>query len=475
MWGCDTSGTSEDGNTDPSSFSDDKGSVVWVLDRPGAANDVATFDDGAFVVVGKVGKYIDAQDAFIIRYDEARNEEWTLKTTGDGSAEAIAVAMLPDDSIAVTGLFQGEVTFEGTSGKETISTASEAFEDFFVARIDTDGELLWVIPGGCDYSATVTDVVATSDEDITVVGHFQGTTSFGGGAVVHASLQDGDELLQDVFIARYDMQGGFRWARFGQPVGHPSPIFAFPTINGAAALSDDGVAVVGTAHIILVLRDENQEIELYSYAASDLFLARYDADGNIEWATKTETEMVDDAGGDTISASDDDTLVVAGSHYGITAFRSDIVYDSGNRMLSFIASYTESGTLNWAQEIYTDDREYRHSIQKIQVVDGNRFLVSGFTAGNTIFGKGQDGETVLNKGLTPFIAGYDLNGTFSWVTHMEIENNLAVSSIAPYGEDAALVSGWFRGTVQLSPDSDVPHQLETPDDDPRMFTMKLNF
>ena len=136
--------------------------------------------------------------------------------------------------------------------------------DLFLARYAPDGELVWVTraggsasypapePGTSYHDASGgADVAALNDGSAVVTGFFAGRVTFGANEPQQTALESvGGVSHTDLFIARYDEQGGLTWAvRAGGP-GSDSG-------NAIAALSHGGVLITALSWMAQALGPVN--------------------------------------------------------------------------------------------------------------------------------------------------------------------------------------------------------------------------
>ncbi len=143
----------------------------------------------------------------------------------------------------------------------------------FVGALNVDGELLFrgVVP-----AREVHDVAIDAAGRVAVVGSFSGSPDFGGGDL-------GPSAQFDAYVAVYDPDGSHRWSR---ALSSSSFDYAY----GAVFTPDGGLIVTGHFGEGGGLRsdlDVGGDDPLVSVDNDrDLFLAAYDGDGELRWATR---------------------------------------------------------------------------------------------------------------------------------------------------------------------------------------------
>ena len=260
--------------------------IVWAVavgGNGGAAvniNDVAALSDGSVVVVGQFTDNLiagglvatGALDAFVARFDSVGNAIWATQIGGSGGESAWGVAVDSADNIFVTGNFYESVlgtTIESANmGANAVINSSGSY-DGFLAAYNADGQLLWydTMGGvGFDYGW---HVAVDSLGDLYVTGSFQDIATVAGTALTSAGGYD-------IFVAQYDNSGVSQWV-----------------VQAGGASTDEGRGVNVTASgDVLVTGYFSGTADFDALAVSssgvsdnEMFLARYDSGGNIQWVS----------------------------------------------------------------------------------------------------------------------------------------------------------------------------------------------
>jgi hypothetical protein len=204
------------------------GLLAWAVQAGGSNGlasgmDVSTFADGSCVVSGWFREYMDfgyaepnetnflsigEDDAFVARFGVTGQLAWAVQDGGGGFDATQAVETLADGSCVVTGYFDGLGFFGFGTPNSTVLFSTSA-RDLFLARLGADGSLAWVRQAGGTSEQCVPAALARFAD-----GSFAVTGSFNDGGVLFG---DGGNLawpvysmgLFDVFLARYNADGGF--------------------------------------------------------------------------------------------------------------------------------------------------------------------------------------------------------------------------------------------------------------------------
>jgi hypothetical protein len=172
-----------------------------------------------------------AEDAFLIKYDQAGQVVWAQAAGGSGSDSATAIVLDAYGDAYLAGSFSGNAAF-GTN-----FLASSGGTDAFLAKYDSDGNGLWARRAGGAAADAATAVAFDLRGNVELAGYFNlggptgGTASFG----TNTLISNGDS---DLFVAEYDADGKVLWA-YG--VGGTGPEAAL----GLAVNKDDETFVTG--------------------------------------------------------------------------------------------------------------------------------------------------------------------------------------------------------------------------------------
>ncbi len=225
------------------------------------------------------------QDIFVARYRPDGSLAWARRAGGEWGDKGSGVAVAPEGSIRVTGVYYGSATFEGgEAGELTL----DGWHYMFIARYETDGTLTWVKRAGGADDTEGLDVAVAPDGDTLVVGAFGSyatpsdlSTTFGLGEPNETTLTSA--RLVDMFIARFDNDGAFIWVKSAS-----GPESIVPT--GIAMATDGTARVTGNFRSVAVFGAGEAGETTLSSASSDyynclnLFVASYDTDGSVSWA-----------------------------------------------------------------------------------------------------------------------------------------------------------------------------------------------
>ncbi|MFT4312410.1 MAG: hypothetical protein ACMXYF_04215 [Candidatus Woesearchaeota archaeon] len=228
---------------------------------------VDIFPDGSAIVTGGFSgnatfgsnEIISAggTDIFVAKIDSNGDWVWATTAGGSGDVEGRGITILSDNSAVMTGYFEGTVTF---GSNEIISQGGG---DIFVARIDSDGNWMWVTNAeGSENFDTSQGIDILSDNSAIITGLFRDTVTFGSYELTSVGGTD-------VFVARIDSDGDWVWAMNIGGIGNDVGL-------GVSSLSDDSILVTGAFENTVLFGSQ----EFTATGDNDIFVARIGPDGS---------------------------------------------------------------------------------------------------------------------------------------------------------------------------------------------------
>jgi hypothetical protein len=156
-------------------------------------------------------------DLFVARYTSAGVLERVVRIGGtqDETAPPGTMRVGPDGNVCLTGRFRGVVDLNPGAGVTTVTNLPLTSEDdIFAASLDGNLNFRWGFAlrsdGGLDGGHRV---AFDSRTNLYVTGWFAGTTDFDGGPGVYNLTSVNTNGASDCFLAKYDRNGAFLWAR----------------------------------------------------------------------------------------------------------------------------------------------------------------------------------------------------------------------------------------------------------------------
>jgi len=410
---------------------------LWVEQARGTGSDfgraIATDGSGNSIVTGSfdgTATFGDTtltsaafSDIFIAKYDGDGNFLWVVQAGGTASNAGAAIATDGSGNSIVTGRFNGTVTFG-----DTTLTSSAGSLDIFIAKYDGEGNFLWVEQAGVTGMHFRLDAFHGNDPAIAtdgsgnsiVTGSFFGTATFGDTTLTTAGSRD-------IFIAKYVGDGNFLWVE-----------------QAGGGASDEGFAIAtdGSGNSIVTGHFSGTatfgDTTLTSAGSRDIFIAKYDGDGNFLWVE--QAGGTDGPFGGAIATDGSGNSIVTGWFRGTATFGDTTLTSAGSGDI-FIAKYDGEGNFLWVEQAGGTDSDLGLAI----ATDGSgNSIVTGDFSGTATFGD----ITLSSAGSEDiFIAEYDGDGNFLRVRQAGGTNTETGAAIATDASGNSIVTGEFRGTA----------------------------
>lgn len=404
--------------------------VCTAMDDSGNSYVVGNFlsdsmDFGAAVLVNTNP---GSTDIFLAKYDPDGILIWAIGGGAEGFDEAKSIAVDRFGNSYTVGVFTSAVII---FGDDTLTNAAAGFFDFFIVKRDQGGNVLWAKSGGGDGFDYALSVAVTDSGQCCLTGYFSSNT-----------LSIGSDTLTnlggyDLLLVKYDTDGAVLWAR------------------SAGGLDDEyarSVALSGAGECVLTGSFKSTTIAfgthvLSTLGGSDIFVVKYDGEGDVLWAARAGGGLSDIARA--VAVDDSGRSFITGSYnsYGID-FGTGPLPHSGNYDL-FIAKYDTDGMALWAEMAGGSGSDEAYSI----AVDGagNSYVAGSFNSPTISFGSG----TLASAGGDDlFIVKYDRDGFVLWSTGaggMGSETAFGIS--ADQSGNYCVAGSYSSDTIRLGPDT----------------------
>jgi hypothetical protein len=363
-----------------------------------------TFGSATLINSDNLGRSI-----FIVKYDANGNVLWAKSPIGGG--EAISVSTDAGGNVFITGKF-GSPTV--TFGSTTLSN-NGAF-DIFIAKYDANGNVLWAQSAGGVNNDDGISVSADANGNVFVTGYFQSHTITFGSTIltnVGPSLQGppgGD--FPDLFIVKYDANGNVLWAKSAGGTKDDYGWSLSADANGNVFITGSFESRTITFGSTILTNTDT------SSGSNDVFVAKYDAGGNMLWAKSAGGMNNDD--GLSISADINGNAFLTGSFQSssITFDSKTLIRPSNSNYPMFIVKYTANGNVICASTLAAGGFNGSVNVDLF----GNAFIVGFFDANPFIVGI----DTLQLTGVqNVFVAKYRCDGKDPAAIN-EIESNVTL-------------------------------------------------
>jgi hypothetical protein len=300
-----------------------------------------------------------SQDIFVAKFNSAGDFLWSFRAGGQMADYVAGLALDAGRNIVITGYFYGDMAFG-----DTIISAL-AGSDIYLAKFNADGDLLWVTQAGGSSSEQVRSADCDPDGNIILTGSFYYDISFGDTALATTNPVG-------VFTAKYLPDGGL------DRVFQLDGTMLTPEIYVAAGPGGD-FFIAGDFSDKLIFGDQVFDAGPFN---QDIFVAKYDAACNLQWAHHAFSASSDQVAG--MVAGEDDGLYMTGHYLDTIQFdQLTMPYHlcCGSREI-FIVNYNSEGNVVWGDSISGT----RAGIQSIAMSGQGKLILSGLFSADLSLG-----------------------------------------------------------------------------------------
>lgn len=319
---------------------DQAGNVIWAKSAPGSVNSagtsVKTDPNGNSYVTGYFMQgdisfgnitlqpaHGSVPEAFIAKYDKDGNVLW---------AKSAGQAQISSLYYSVSGAIDNNGNMYVTANHQSLTPPTSGF----IKKFDTDGNLVW----SKHFTGNSRNVKISADANGNT--YLTGTyffTTLTFGTIVLPANSNGHVL----FVAKYDLNGNVIWAKsegvyaslYDPSIGvdgtgncYVTGWFAGPFVQfGSTVLNNPG----------------------YSH---EIFIAKFDANGNVMWAKQS----IGGGHAYDIQTDINGNSYITGPHFGNIKFGDTTLLSTAHNDI-FVAKYNSSGIVEWARSAGGDKND----------------------------------------------------------------------------------------------------------------------
>lgn len=261
-------------------------------------------------------------DAFLVKCNSDGKVLWAKQAGGNFNDVARGVFVNENGSCILTGFFTGTLFLD-----ENFSLQSDGFhEDIFIVKYNADGKIIWAKRAGGKNDDRAISITSSRNGKFFLSGYFKDSANFD-------NIQVKSNGQSDAFVAMYNADGNALWAKH----------FGGAGIDEARGIkSDDNNNVFVTGFFVQQLKFENSNVEFTSMGERDIFIAKFDENGNLLWAKRAGGNGLDEGSAVNIGNSGD--CIVTG-FFGANADFEEQNFSTAGGNDIFIAHYSSDGKL----------------------------------------------------------------------------------------------------------------------------------
>lgn len=351
-------------------------------------------------------------------------QQWGKNTISDYTNEALDIEIDASGNNYITGYITGETAFSTNVSQ----TSAAGNGDIYVAKYAPNGQLIWIKQFGGNFSDRGYDLVVDHNQDIIVTGQFFGQVNFG------ATTLTSNANSKDIFLFKIDPAGTILWARkeggsmaenaYGVSVDSQNNVLLTGQFQGTSSIAGQTITSI---------------IDPVTFLPSfDLFIAKYDLNGNPLWLKTGLADYedrglavtTDDNNNIFITGQFSDTLVLAGQTFNNDAYN-----------VGFLAKFSSAGQLQWMNTL----RAGMVIPYDLEVNSVNEVVVTGDFLGNMVYFDANGLHNITNPYERQiFVLKTANNGNYIWDETFGSDSDVSARSVSIDSQKDIFVTGYFK-------------------------------
>lgn len=336
-------------------------------------------------------------DAFVMKTDSNGNLVWAKQLGGKRNDVAYSLSLTPQNEVVIAGHFNDTMYFNQDPTKYMVSRGDF---DAYVAKLTSDGDLIWMKRFGGKGQDQAHCVKVNSVGDIYTTGIFIDSADFRPSNQAEWLVSNG---VSNGYVLKLNSQGNLVWVNH---LASNNTLY-----SRTLALDNNDDLFVGGYFSVEADFDRAINTNITKTSKTSFYLLKLNPLGQFEWVTHCTTS---EYGSITdIALSDKNEIYTTGTFYGTMRLKTS---DGKNLKLtnesevSFISKYNYNGEPVWVNVLYSGSRNTAYAIA---AGNNSNVYVCGYSNSSTDFDPSE------NEHFYPgshFLASYTEQGKIAWVT-----------------------------------------------------------
>lgn len=415
----------------------DKGTKV-VHDAQGNSYITGYYNEEAnFGSINTGFSFQQSKEAFVAKIDPQGNFLWETHGLNFYDDRGLGLTVDGNGNVYITGTCWGGLDWPPLSVYNSTSWSDQ----IFVTKIDPNGNVLWMKNAGNDQFDSFLynddhgqDLAVDANNNVFITGFVSqywdqpGVATFDN---ITLNLNPYDSLA---FVGKLDDQGNWQWVE---------------TFGGIYAQRDNAVTVDTEGNVYVAggfveTQDFGTET-LTSQGGMDIYVIKYDTDGNFLWVREAGSTYSDRANG--IVDGQDGFMYITGEFRDTCYFGSSFLDNAGGSKGrdAFVAKISKDGDWIWARRAGSKKGKDRGNY--ITSNDQGNIFVTGQYSSKADFGifdVDSDGDSVQ-----VFVAGIDGEGNWRWIREGGGPGYDRGQGISADNDCNLWVSGYYDGSMSF--------------------------
>jgi uncharacterized protein YegL len=344
------------------------------------------------VIDGKVLESQGETDVFIAKIDPSGKLEWITQLGSPYHVVSKGIAVDVFGNSFVAGKFDQFLNYDN----RTLN--SHGGRDIFIVKLLPDGNVQWAKNPGGTGDDFANDIHIDHSYNLIITGAFSRTAYFD-------KLSVASQGGYDMFIAKYTPEGNCLWVKANGGLYHDEGTAVATTSAGTIYATGKFSKIAKFGNVTLTSSGNSTE-----FADFEVYVAKYFANGTMEWVVQAGGEGYDEAFGIATDSFGDAYITGSFTHKANFGVHELTPASTGDNITSdiFISKILSNGKFYWARSAGGNSNDAAYDIAVD--VDGNPVITGAFT------GSANFGETSLTgQGfLEVFAAKYTTMGELVW-------------------------------------------------------------
>ena len=339
-------------------------------------------------------------------------------------------------NVYVTGVFFSPFITFGTFTLTNQTTVSGYYGDMFIVKYNASGTVQWAGSAGGSKSESGSSIATDVLGNVYVTGMFNSPSITFFGTTSHKITLTNTGKLGDMFIVKYDANGIVQWARNAKGSDEDEGVGIATDVSG-------NVYVTGTFNSLSITFGTTTLTNKGSY---DMYIVKYDKDGNVKWA-KNAGGSGDDYGNSIATDGSGNVYVTGRFSSSSITFGKTILYNAGTSSLDmFVVKYDASGNVLWAKSAGGSNSDLDGCVAI--GASGDVYVTGSFSSPSIAFGNNITLTNADNSGyvnmVDMFIVKYGADGNAVWAKNAGGRSNgWGIATHGIEGSENVFVTGTF--------------------------------
>lgn len=281
-------------------------------------------------------------------------------------------------------------------------TTPGSTQDAFIAKTDSNGNIIWGTYYGGSNTDVIHDIVIDNDNNIYITGYTNSTSNI----ATNGSHRDQKSGGYDAFLVKLDSSGKRLWGTYFGNTGDDFGVRLVITKN-------NDILLAGTTNSNIGITTSGVYKPTYGGGGSDAFIAQFNALGTFVGATYLGGDKEERVNG--LAVDDLNNIYIVGSTRSkIGLAVSGFQIQPGNYFDGYLAKFTSINSLAWATYYGGEYEDYTYTT----TVDksGNIYIAGSTSSLNGITTQGAH-KTGIPHGYDAYIAKFNSAGNRLWGTY----------------------------------------------------------